>query len=102
MEDKRAVSRRRTYLDAQLSSQNGILWSDATVRNLSEGGALVFVKQATIPDPLEITIPQTSFRARARVVWRGNGHAGLRFETAPARVAPAKPIARPHGDDPNY
>lgn len=102
MDEKRAVLRRRTYHDARLSSQDGIAWANGVVRNLSEGGALVESVSGSIPDTLDIQLPQSGFRSRARVVWRKGPRAGLRFEAPPVRVVATIPLATPYDDDPNY
>ena len=102
MNEKRAVLRRRTYHEARLSSQDGIAWAHGVVRNLSEGGALVDSVSGPIPDALDIQLPQTGFRSRARVVWREGPRAGLQFEASPVRVVAPPPLATPYDDDPNY
>jgi hypothetical protein len=102
MDEKRAVSRRRTYLEAQLSSQDGIAWAQGVVRNLSDAGALIESANASIPDTLNLSIPQTGLRTRARVAWRHADRTGLRFDAPPVRVAAPKSIASPYDDDANY
>jgi hypothetical protein len=98
MEEKRAVLRRRTYLQARLSSRDGIGWTHAVVRNLSDKGALIEAANQPIPEEAELSIAQTGLRARAQVAWRHGFRAGLRL--APA-TAP-RPVARLPDDDPNY
>ena len=100
MDEKRAVLRRRTYYAAQLSCRNGIAWSDAVVRNLSDAGALIEAPNSPIPDMLDMVIPMAGVRTAARVAWRGEGRAGLQFERT--RAAPQRPNADISDGDPNY
>ena len=102
MDEKRVVLRRRTYLTAQVSSRDGIAWSQGVVRNLSEVGALIEMQGAPLPDVLDIAIPMAGLRTPARVAWRDGGRAGLQFQRPPAPVAPSRPFASPYDDDPNY
>jgi len=102
MDEKRAVLRRRTYLAAQLSSRDGIAWSEGVVRNLSEAGALIEARGAPLPESLDVAIPLAGVRTPARVAWRHGVLAGLQFQRPPAPLAPPKPIASPYDDDPNY
>jgi hypothetical protein len=98
MDEKRAVLRRRTYFQARLSSRDGIGWTHAVVRNLSDRGALIEAVNQPIPEEAELSIAQTGLRARAHVAWRDGFRAGLSL--APS-TAP-RPAARLPDDDPNY
>jgi hypothetical protein len=102
MDERRAVLRRRTYFAAQLSSQDGIVWSDGVVRNLTPGGAMIEALNAPIPDALDIVIPMAGVRARARVTWRADDRAGVQFQPAAAARPAPESRARRYRDDPNY
>ncbi len=63
------------------------------VRDLSEKGArIVFSNNVTLPDVVELYIPQRDQTLRARVEWRRNDEIGLGF-TATERGAEVPPSA---------
>ena len=101
MEDKRSVSRRRTYLTAQVASRDGIGLASGLVRNLSASGAMIEGLSASCPEMLALSIPAAGLRRDARVVWRAGARFGVQFR---AEVAVAEPRRRatPYDDDPNY
>jgi hypothetical protein len=60
------------------------------VRDLSEEGArIIFSQTVTIPDVVNIHIPQREMTVRARVHWRRGDEIGLAFEATPVAAVPA-------------
>ncbi len=67
------------------------------IRDLSDKGArIVFSDTVTLPDIVELYIPQRDQTLRARVQWRRNDEIGLAFPEAERRTRPA-PNASPNG-----
>lgn len=64
------------------------------VRDMSEKGArIVFSDTVTLPDVVELYIPQREQTLRARVTWRRNDEIGLAFAAAEPRPADNSPTA---------
>jgi len=64
------------------------------IRDLSEKGArIVFSDQVTLPDVVDLYIPQREQTLRARVSWRRNDEIGLAFTEVEQRVADTSPTA---------
>jgi uncharacterized small protein (DUF1192 family) len=64
------------------------------IRDLSEKGArIIFSDQVTLPDVVELYIPQREQTLRARVSWRKNDEIGLAFTEVEQRVPDALPTA---------
>jgi hypothetical protein len=80
MQERRAVTRRRTFLKGVLSFNNGNLSKDCLVRDLTEAGARVELPHPDAPSEFELLIPAKSLRRLARVIWRGGGRMGLAFD----------------------
>jgi hypothetical protein len=82
MQERRAVSRRRTFLKGVLTFNNGNSSEDCLVRDLTEAGALIELPHPEAPGSFDLLIPSKSLRASARVAWRVGGRFGLNFAQA--------------------
>ena len=93
MGERRGSRRSKSFLRGfvYVSRKRGAL--ACLVRDLSEKGArIVFSDNVTLPDVVDLYIPQREQTLRARVEWRRNDEIGLGF-TATERTAEAPPSA---------
>jgi len=93
MGERRGSRRSKSFLRGfvYVSRKRGAL--ACLVRDLSEKGArIVFSDTVTLPDLVELYIPQREQTLHARVEWRRNDEIGLGF-TATAHTAEAPPSA---------
>jgi hypothetical protein len=93
MGERRGSRRSKSFLRGfvYVSRKRGAL--ACLVRDLSEKGArIVFSDTVTLPDVVDLYIPQRDQTLRARVEWRRNDEIGLGF-TATERSAEAPPSA---------
>ena len=93
MGERRGSRRSKSFLRGfvYVSRKRGAL--ACLVRDLSEKGArIVFSNTVTLPDVVELYIPQREQTLRARVEWRRNDEIGLGF-TATERTAEVPPSA---------
>ncbi len=93
MSERRGSRRSKRFLRGfvYVSRKRGAL--ACLVRDLSEKGArIIFSDTVTLPDVVELYIPQRERTVRARVQWRRNDEIGLAF-TDVQRAAEASPSA---------
>jgi hypothetical protein len=93
MSERRGSRRSKSFLRGfvYVSRKRGAL--ACLVRDLSEKGArIIFSDQVTLPDMVELYIPQRDQTLRARVHWRKNDEIGLAF-TESERVPDTQPSA---------
>jgi PilZ domain len=93
MGERRGLRRSKSFLRGfvYVSGKRGAL--ACLVRDLSEKGArIIFSDTVTLPDVVELYIPQRELTVRARVQWRRNDEIGLAF-TGVERAADAPPSA---------
>jgi len=93
MGERRGSRRSKSFLRGfvYVSRKRGAL--ACLVRDLSEKGArIVFSDTVTLPDVVDLYIPQRDQTLHARVEWRRNDEIGLGF-TATERTAEAPPSA---------
>ena len=93
MGERRISRRSKSFLQGfvYVSRKRGAL--ACLIRDLSDKGArIIFSDTITLPDLLEIYIPQRELTLRARVTWRKNDEIGLAF-IAVERPADAEPTA---------
>jgi hypothetical protein len=93
MSERRISRRSKSFLQGfvYVSRKRGAL--ACLVRDLSEKGArIIFSDTITLPDQLELYIPQRDQTLRARVTWRRNDEIGLAF-FGEERVPDAGPTA---------
>jgi hypothetical protein len=79
MDEKRSVTRRRTYKAGTIvfNRAGGI---STTVRNLSDLGAMLEVESVLdIPDEFTLTVSSEHFNRRCQVIWRQAKRLGVRF-----------------------
>ena len=89
MDERRASRRHKSFL-------RGIVYFDkrrsetaCLVRDLSEDGARIVLSQTiTIPDVIELQIPQREQMVSARVQWRRADEVGLSFCKAETATTP--------------
>ena len=80
MQERRALHRNRTYIGARIVFNLRYSTMDCLVRNLSEDGAkLIFGGVETIPSEFDIFIRNQSDSRRAKMIWRTESEAGIRF-----------------------
>jgi len=87
MGERRGSRRSKSFLRGfvYVSRKRGAL--ACLIRDLSEKGArIIFSDTVTLPDVVELYIPQREQTLRARVQWRRNDEIGLAFSAA-ERVA---------------
>jgi hypothetical protein len=78
MEDKRESSRHRTFKGGTISFDRGLV--DCTVRNLSDGGALLEVGSSVgIPNQFILIIKPETIRKSCEVKWRSEKNIGVKF-----------------------
>jgi PilZ domain len=93
MGERRNSRRSKSFLRGfvYVSRKRGAL--ACLVRDLSEKGArIIFSDQVTLPDVVDLYIPQREQTLRAKVSWRKNDEIGLAFteiERAPETAAPS-------------
>jgi PilZ domain len=93
MGERRNSRRSKSFLRGfvYVSRKRGAL--SCLVRDMSDKGArIIFSDQVTLPDMVELYIPQREQTLRAKVSWRKNDEIGLAFteiEQAPADATPS-------------
>jgi hypothetical protein len=94
MGERRGSRRSKSFLRGfvYVSRKRGAL--ACLVRDLSEKGArIIFSDTVTLPDVVELYIPQRDQTLRARVQWRRNDEIGLAFTEIERAAADASPSA---------
>jgi hypothetical protein len=72
--------RQRTLLAAQIILDSGEVVVDCTVRNISEGGALVCLASSVmIPEFFQLRIPSRRVFMTGRLAWRSGLEIGIEF-----------------------
>jgi uncharacterized small protein (DUF1192 family) len=94
MSERRNSRRSKSFLRGfvYVSRKRGAL--ACLVRDLSDKGArIIFSDQVTLPDMLDLYIPQREQTLRAKVSWRKNDEIGLAFSEAEQAPPDATPSA---------
>ena len=94
MSERRNSRRSKSFLRGfvYVSRRRGAL--ACLVRDLSDKGArIIFSDQVTLPDMVDLYIPQREQTLRARVSWRRNDEIGLAFIEAEREPEAATPTA---------
>ncbi len=94
MGERRGSRRSKSFLRGfvYVSRKRGAL--ACLIRDLSEKGArIIFSDTVTLPDVVELYIPQRDQTLRARVQWRRNDEIGLGFTETERAAADASPSA---------
>jgi hypothetical protein len=102
--ERRRVARQKSLLRGTVTFDNRRRAVECLIRDISPFGArLTFDGAVTLPDVLDLTIPQQDRTLRVHVIWRhgqGNVHElGVAFPQA-ATVSPATPAAAAESGDP--
>src|ERR1700692_399652 len=94
MVERRNSRRSKSFLRGfvYVSRKRGAL--ACLIRDLSDKGArIIFSDTVTLPDVVELYIPQRDQTFRARVQWRRNDEIGLAFTAVERAAAEAAPTA---------
>jgi class 3 adenylate cyclase len=82
MVERRTLSRQRSFLQGRIYFNNRRSSIDCLVRDCSETGArLKFSDSVTVPEAIELYIPNREEMHRARVEWRAGDEIGVSFGT---------------------
>lgn len=80
MPSRRADHRRRVLKGANLYFNNGYGAYDCTVKNMSEGGAMVKMEDSSgLPTVFDFNLKGDTAARSATISWRKNGMAGIKF-----------------------
>ena len=78
--DNRRNDRRRTYKGGRIFFNQARSVIDCTVKNFSQGGALLFVESAIgIPSEFNLVISPDNVSRACRVVWKSQTQIGVAF-----------------------
>ena len=90
MGERRTSTRKKSFLRGRVMYNNRQSAVECLIRDVSEHGAnLIFSDTASIPEVVELYIPQKDQTFRAHVQWRSGDEVGVAFGDAPAAPAPA-------------
>lgn len=80
MKERRTLSRQKSFLQGRVYFNNRRSCFDCLVRDYSDQGArLKFSESTTVPDAMELFIPNREEMHRARVIWRNGNEMGVSF-----------------------
>lgn len=83
MAERRRVTRHKSFLRGCVYFNNRRSAFDCLIRDLSDEGArIAFSDAVSVPDMIELYIPQKEQTVRAHVEWRHGGELGLAFPDA--------------------
>jgi hypothetical protein len=83
MGERRRVTRQKSFLRGCVYFNNRRSAFDCLIRDLSDKGArIIFSDTVSVPDMVDLHIPQKEQTVRARVEWRHGGEVGLAFPDA--------------------
>jgi len=91
MNDRRTSTRQRSFLQGRIYFNNRRSSIDCLLRDYSETGARVTLSEAvTVPEAMELYIPNKELVHRARVEWRSGNEMGVSFgdEVRSPSIAP--------------
>jgi hypothetical protein len=78
--ERRRVARQKSFLRGSIHFNNRRSVVDCLIRDISPYGArLIFSDTVTVPDVLELYIPQKEQTLRVHVIWRHGQEAGVAF-----------------------
>jgi hypothetical protein len=81
MIERRKSARTRSFIGCTIAYNRRWSSMSGLVRNLSADGTLVeFPDAVALPDVVDFIMEARNFSARAKVVWRGQNHIGVKFE----------------------
>lgn len=91
MEERRSLLRNKSFLQGRIYFNNRRSSVDCLVRDYSEAGAkLKFSDSVTVPESVELYIPNREEMLRAKVEWRVGNELGVSFgeEVRAPSIAP--------------
>jgi hypothetical protein len=95
MQERRRVTRQKSFLRGNIQFNNGRNSADCLIRDISIHGArLIFSDAITPPDAIDLYIPQKEQTFRAHVIWRHGQELGVAFAQA-ANAAVADHLPEP-------
>jgi hypothetical protein len=96
MEERRAIPRKRTFLNGSVAFNNRNSTADCFVRDWSPAGAkIAIVEPSVAPREFDLVIPARGETRRAFLVWRQGDAAGVRFESPPTSSPKTSRAERP-------
>jgi len=82
-DERRRATRQKSFLRGCVYFNNRRNAFDCLIRDISDGGArIIFSDTVSVPDVVELYIPQKEQNMRARVQWRHGDEIGLAFPDA--------------------
>ncbi len=89
MSERRNASRHKSFLRGRIYYNNRRNSVDCLIRDISPGGArLTFSDAVTVPDVVDVYIPQKEQTLRASVHWRRGQEIGVTFSAEAAAPVP--------------
>ncbi len=80
MEERRSLLRNKSFLQGRIYFNNRRSSIDCLIRNFTEVGArLKFSDSVTVPEIVELYVPNREEMRRAKVEWRVNDEIGVSF-----------------------
>jgi PilZ domain-containing protein len=80
VKERRLSSRQKSFLQGRVYYNSRRSSVDCLIRDYSDHGArLKFSESVTVPDTIELFIPNREEMHRARVIWRGGNEMGVSF-----------------------
>jgi hypothetical protein len=92
MSERRKSARQKSFLRGCIYFNKRRSVADCLIRDISDEGAkIIFSDTISIPDVIELYIPQKEQTLRAQVQWRHGNELGVTFgEASPALTQPAE------------
>jgi PilZ domain-containing protein len=88
-DERRTATRQRSFLRGRIYYNNRLNSVDCLIRDISPTGArLTFSGTVSIPDVVDLYIPQKEQTLRATVHWRNGDELGVTFADANAAATP--------------
>lgn len=82
MQDRRKISRPRTFFGGTIAFNKRCSTISCTVRNMTDAGAkLAFANTGTVPNHFDLIIRARDTDIPARVIWRNDNEAGVTFNS---------------------
>lgn len=90
--ERRTATRQKSFLRGCIYFNNRRSAFDCLIRDISSTGArIVFSETVSIPDIVDLYIPQKEQTQRAHVQWRHGNEVGVAFDNAAAASGSASP-----------
>jgi PilZ domain len=93
MSERRRSTRQKSFLRGCIYFNNKRSATDCLVRDISAAGArLIFSDTVSIPDAVDLYIPQKEETLRAHVQWRHGDEVGVAFAKGAQAPSPARSL----------